>query len=184
MNSARRLLIPIDFSPASKAVVKYALIEEEYKNDHILMFHSFRLISDEFSDYRYAPRDLKKRLEKELSTTFQEFNQDLIELSKASEIEFRMEVGFMVNCINTICSESKIDMILYTFKQNKEHAVLADLIELGCAPILLIPETINPEKEIPLSIHEISKDSFNDNWIEYMRELESNSNLSYKVMPM
>ncbi|MEP4093889.1 universal stress protein [Reichenbachiella sp.] len=183
MNTARRLLVPIDFSDASKAVVQYALNDERHKEDSIVLLHSYRLIAEGFSSYHDSPRVLKKNLEAQLLDTFNTFNKDLVLSEKESQFEFRMEVGFIVNCIHTICKESTIDLILYALKRDKQNQILTELLTLDCAPIMLIPENISIQPNEPLTTKEISKHVFSNNRDQYISELESNSNLSYTVMP-
>lgn len=183
MNSARRLLIPIDFSDASKAVVEYALSNKKYNNDSLILLHSYRLIADDFSSYHDSPRDLKKMLESKHQDAYNTFYQGLALSGRSFELEFRMEVGFIVNTIYSICKESPIDMILYTLKLNKENQILQDLLALDCAPIMLISENVGTDSRRPLAIKEIPKQVFNSNWDHYINELESNPGLSYTVMP-
>lgn len=175
--------MPIDFSDASKRIVEYALNEQKHKDDHLLLLHSYRLIADGFSSYYDSPHALKKMLEKQLSESYEQFNRDLISPLNRAEIEFRMEVGFMVNSIHTICQESKIDLILYALKCNKQHQMLAELISLDCPPVMLIPETIDIDAGASLNIIEISKRAFSDNWEQCIHELETNSKISYTLMP-
>lgn len=183
MDSARKLLVPIDFSEASKMGVRYILKEEKHLHDHLVLLHSYRLISDDYSNYTDSPRALKENLESELQLTYHQFNQSLIEASKNRAIEFRMEVGFLVNCIISICKETNIDLILYALKCNKQNKILADLLTLDCPPLLLFPETVNLESGKPIEIKEISKQQFSKDWGSYIKELETNSTLSYKVVP-
>lgn len=183
MDAARRLLVPIDFSEASKMGVRYILGDKDHLEDQLVLLHSYRLISEEYSNYLDSPRDLKAKLEDQLKNSYHQFHQSLLDSSQNRNIEFRMEVGFLVNCIISICKETDIDLILYALKCNKKNQILADLLSVDCPPLLLLPETINLDSGLPVEVKEISKQQFSKGWDKYIRELETNSALSYKVIP-
>ncbi len=173
MDSPHKVLVPIDFSKASKAIVKYILTSKDYKNGHIILLHAYRLIADEFSNHADSPFALKKRLEDKWSATYEKFYAELGSIDHAPQLEFKMEVGFTINCIRSICQKSKIDHLIYVAKSGKNNALLSDLIELECAPIKIIPEEIISSQDTTIKYLSVSKKAFKEDWNTYMDKLNS-----------
>ncbi|WP_422359048.1 universal stress protein [Reichenbachiella sp.] len=183
MISVRNVLVPIDFSKASKAVVKYAIDAEAHKNDHLVLLHAYRLIADDFSSQRDSPVELRKSIESQLLQNYNTFNENLDLRKKPNHLEFKMEVGFTVNCIRSLCRQNKFDLILYALKEGKKNEQLADLIKLGCSPVQLISEKYNAETTKSLIGKGISRADFFDSWEDYIHQIEQNPKLSYTVAP-
>lgn len=181
MNRARNVLVPIDFSKASERVVKYVLSAHEFSYDRLLLLHTYRLISDDFSAFHDSPTDLRLKIETKLLKRYREFNANFQTGIAMPESQFIMKVGFTVNCIRSICQESKIDLILYTLKKHKTNEVLMDLLNMGCSSIQLISENIDSTQK--MLNNDVSKDNFLKTWEEYIRQMEENPKLSFTIVP-
>ncbi|MEP3390559.1 MAG: universal stress protein [Reichenbachiella sp.] len=183
MISVRNVLVPIDFSKASWGVVKYALEAEEYKNDHLVLLHAYRLIADDFPDQRDSPVEWRKSIENKLLKTYSTFSSELDFSKNKHQVEFKMEVGFTVNCIRSLCRQNKIDLVLYAINGNKKNEQLADLIKLECSPIKLVSEKLEIN-QTPLLVNEdLSKDDFFARWDDCLMRIQQNPKLSFTVAP-
>ncbi|MDW3210481.1 MAG: universal stress protein [Reichenbachiella sp.] len=183
MISVRNVLVPIDFSKASWGVVKYALEAEEYKNDHLVLLHAYRLIADDFPDQRDSPVEWKKSIENKLLKTYSTFSADLDFSKNKNQVEFKMEVGFTVNCIRSLCRQNKIDLVLYAINGSKKNEQLADLIKLDCSPIKLVSEKLDTNQKSLLFNEDISKEDFFDRWNDCLLRIRENPKLSFTVAP-
>lgn len=182
MNSKRTLLIPIDFSNTSKVAVRFILTNEFKKGDKIILLHSYRLIADEYENYRETPRKLKLSIESKLLTQYQQFHNELtLELYK-SNIEFIMKMGFTANCIQTLLQEIPIDLIVYGLKENKGTDTLIDLMSGDCAPVLLIAENLNLDMYTPNSQVIMSPLDFWSKPLHYAKEVHNHPNTPYLVL--
>lgn len=183
MSSVRNVLVPIDFSKASRTVVKYAIDSEEHQNDHLVLLHTYRLIADDFPSQRDSPVDLRKSIESQLLQSYTAFNANLDLPEKGNQIEFKMKVGFTVNCIRGLCQQNNFDLILYALKEDKKNEQLADLIKLGCSPIQLISENFNSEWTESLISNDVSRADFFEGWDNYLYQMQQNPKLSFTVAP-
>ena len=182
MNSSHKVLIPIDFSDASKAAVKYALSEKEYQGYRLILLHSYRLIADKTSENPQSPVSLRKSLEDQLKVEFQRFYDELEIKEENHDIEFRVQVGFPVNCIENFCHESKIDDIVYVVKANKENHMLTELIEHGCGPIKLISERLNSSGNIKIQNEFVQQSIFKENRKVYLDSMNQDPNLILSIV--
>lgn len=183
MTPSRNVLVPIDFSKASRTVVNYALATEEYKNDRLVLLHAYRLISDQFSSQRDSPVELRKTIENQLKETYQKFNSELKITERSNQLEFKMEVGFTINCIRSLCKQSKFDLILYPVKDGKKNEQLAELIKLGCSAVELISENIQENQLNEMIRENLSKKAFFEGWDDYLHQIHQNPKLSFTVAP-
>ncbi|SMD31955.1 Universal stress protein family protein [Reichenbachiella faecimaris] len=181
MNTNRTLLIPIDFSNASKLAVKYALSNEYKEGDQLILLHCYRLISDDYTSYRDAPRKLKMAIEKKLEIKFNQFSRTLDLDKYGPNIKFGMKLGFTANGIHTLSFECHIDLIVYALKIGKSNHELIELLSSGSTPVMLITEAINLKKNIPNVEKTISSSDFSNQPQHFLNEIYKRPNTPFLV---
>lgn len=178
----RTLLIPIDFSNASKIAVRFALSNEYQKGDKIILLHCYRLISDDSNEYRDEPRKLKLLIEQKLQHKYEEFSKSLNLPEYGASIDFIMKVGFITNCIHAYANERKIDLVIYGLKCDKSNHELIDLIKAGDCSVELVPETFDFDRFTPSNKKTTTQSDFASKSEYYLNEAYAHPNAPYLVV--
>ncbi|MEP2024769.1 MAG: universal stress protein [Reichenbachiella sp.] len=178
----RTLLIPIDFSNASKVAVKFALSNEYKKGDKLILLHCYRLIDDDYFSYRNTPLKLKKLIEQKLQRKFNSFSKSLSLDQYYPDVEFGMKMGFIANCIHTFYNECPTDLIIFGLKKNKSSHTLIQLISENQVPVMLIEENLNLEKYIPDETKTLNPTDFSSQPNRYLKEVHTHPDTPYLVL--
>jgi nucleotide-binding universal stress UspA family protein len=137
MNKQRIVLIPIDFCNAAETAVKYAIDHKYDGSTRIILLHTYRLITEDASHFSDSPFAFKTSIEKEIREKYKTLHAKL-NLDNYPQVEFLLEIGFLVNFINSMCKESNIDLIVYGLKKSGSNKSLIEIVSSGYSPVLII----------------------------------------------
>lgn len=181
MKTNRNLLIPIDFSHASKIAVRFALSNEYRHGDKLILLHSYRLISDD-PEFKNQPRQLKLSIEQDLQKKYEDFKQALNLNLYGSDIIFIKKMGFTSKSIETLTDEQNIDLIIYGLKKDKNNHALIEIIEAGYSPVEIVTESMDFKKSEPLIKIKMSPSDFSSRSEYYISEAYAHPNTPYLVI--
>lgn len=182
MNSNRTLLIPIDFSNASKIAVRFALSNEYNKGDKIILSHCYRLIADDPLTGTDAPRTLQKAIEQRIFERYEKFHKALKLEKFKQDIELKLRVGFTANCIKALASECKANLIIMGLKDGKKCPSFLELIQTSSTPILLVSEKLDTKKYIPFSEKTLSPNDFSSQTDHIFTDANAHPHVPYLVL--
>src|SRR5688572_1174833 len=104
----RSILCVVDLSESSVKVLEVAGRMADANKTHLMILFPYRLIS---YAYKEDISKLKGRLEQEARLRFSEM-QKQVEILNDIFFEFRPEIGFAVDRINSYVRQNKVDMIV------------------------------------------------------------------------
>lgn len=182
MSKPRTILVPIDFSEASKKAVRFVLDHHYDDKSRVVLIHAYRLITEEYSPLNDSPFALKSSIEKQLQAQYKTFSEEL-NLASFKKVEFMMEVGFLVNCLRSICNESGIDLIAYGLKGNKATQALVELIDSGCTKIAIIPDAFDNNSSSKLNEVRLTQQEMMEQHKQYLSDSTVNQDTILMVAP-
>ncbi|MCV9386248.1 universal stress protein [Reichenbachiella ulvae] len=142
------ILVPTDFSEASKTAVRLAIKWSADLKAKVTIVHAYRLIKDNQGSQNLDPRELKAQVESRCRQKFEVLQQE-IDFSKAYEYSFRLELGFINNSIKNLSKEYKPSLVLYGTKPERmphSYDNLLKIVKDNSTTIALVNEAYNSEE--------------------------------------
>ncbi len=142
------ILIPIDFSEASKRVAEYAIQFAKERNAKLILFHVFHIPVYAGDDLSFMPP--YDELEKGNLIAMAQFEKELREkYTFANPIENIIKSGFLINEIADIVEENDISLIIMGISEaGKLSEILLSSNSVGVikntnCPTLIVPEGVS-----------------------------------------
>jgi hypothetical protein len=133
MNKA--ILCTIDFSEASKAVLKYAVDLSRQFNNHITVLFTYRLLSS----LNGEAVEVRKRMEEKARQDFSVLEKEVLAGTGVS-YDFKIEVGFVSNRVKEYAKNNGISFLVMGKKMNGSSKESFDeLAENLHVPLLIVP---------------------------------------------
>lgn len=129
------ILCTIDFSEASKDVLKYAVNLSRERKNHITVLYAYRLAGN----YNGATVDVKRRIEAEAKAKFKVLEMEVLSRSGVS-YDFNAEVGFVSHRISEFARKNKVSFLVMGKKMVADSKeVFDDLAENLHVPLVVVP---------------------------------------------
>src|SRR5688572_25201429 len=132
MNNA--ILCTIDFSEASKDVLKYAVKLSKQFNSHITVLYTYRLLSS----LKGEAVEVKKKIEEQARKNFSLLEQEI--LAGRVSYDFKVEVGFVSNRVKEYAKTNGVIFLVIGKKMNGSSKESFDeLAENIQVPLVIVP---------------------------------------------
>jgi K+-sensing histidine kinase KdpD len=129
------ILCTIDFSEASKDVLRYAVNLSKQFKSHITVLYTYRL----FNSQNGALIEMRKKMEESAKQNFTMLEKEILAGSGVS-YDFKVEVGFVSNRVEEYAKKNGVSFLVMGKKMNGSSKESFDeLAENLNVPLVIVP---------------------------------------------
>lgn len=133
MNQA--ILCTIDFSDASKDVLKYAVDLSKQMKNHLTVLYAYRLLNSHNGEVMEA----RKKIEDNAKQKFSSLEKEILKGSGVP-YDFKIEVGFVSNRVREYAKNTHVNFLVMGNKMNASSKESFDeLAENLHVPLVIVP---------------------------------------------
>lgn len=129
------ILCMIDFSEASRDVLKYAVQSAKQVNGHIAVLYTYRFLAMQAED----PLETRKKIEEKARRQFALLEKEVL-AGSGVPYDFKIEVGFVSNRVTEYTKTNGVNFLVMGNRMNASTRESFDeLAEKVSVPLVIVP---------------------------------------------
>lgn len=130
---SKGILCAIDFSDASKKVLRWSVDLAIKLNEPLTVIHAYRLLHR-----NGEAMEMKRRLESEAFQHFSILEKELL-LGKGISYDFKNEVGFISDRVREHSKNNEVDFLVVGKNTNSDGNSISELVATTGVPLVVVP---------------------------------------------